>query len=98
MTIHGRFEGGITYRSLYHPEVVSTEMLGGYMASFPPQMKHFIELIKKGVALKREDGGSVWEATKEVLVSKAIYKSVQTRQWEEVMVENLSGMETLGME
>lgn len=94
MAIHGSFEGGITYRSLSHPEVVSTEMLGGYMASFSPQMKRFVDLIKKGVPLKREDGGSVWEASKEVLVSKAVYKSVQTRQWEKVTVENLSGVET----
>lgn len=63
--------------------------LGGYLAAFPPQMELFLEAVVGG---GRVGEASAQEALQEVLVANAVYKSLQTKRWESVTVENLMGV------
>ena len=65
------------------------ETLGGYMESFPPQMLEFISAVKDGYPLTKEHGGSVWNGSQDVMVAKAVYKSLHTKKWEKPTLENL---------
>ena len=59
--------------------------LGGYSAAFTPQMTTFLDAVTS--RKKIPDSGP--KALGEVLVAKATYKSVQSKKWEEVSLENV---------
>lgn len=88
ITIEGSFDGGISYRSTSHPEGIELGSLGGFSAAFSPQMKTFVRQIVSGEG--RGEQESVQLALKEVMVAQATYKSVRTKQWEGVTLENLT--------
>lgn len=54
--------------------------LGGYTAAFTPQMEQFLGAVVGGCQL--EDSGR--EALGEVGVAQAVYRSLETRQWEKI--------------
>ncbi|XP_011410260.1 PREDICTED: uncharacterized protein LOC105316777 [Amphimedon queenslandica] len=83
ITIHGKFEGGIT---VHTKDKVTTDNCGGYWGSFKPQMASFISALKKEEKITEAHTGSVSEAVKDVLVSLAIYRSVEKGGWENVDV------------
>ena len=68
-----------------HPKGKYIPSLGGYSAAFTPQMTTFLDAITSGQRIP--DSG--YKALGEVLVAKATYKSVQSKKWEEVSLNNL---------
>ena len=80
--IHGDFAGGITVLSTSHPNGKTWESLGGYRAAFGPQMNQFISAVIEDTPLPKLHGGSVLEGTKDIMISQAIYKSIQSKKWE----------------
>lgn len=86
ISIAGSFNGGLSVRTHAHPEAEEYGSLGGYTGAFPPQMETFLRAIVEGVT--EEVMGNPTQALQEVLVAKAIYKSVKTKHWEAVTVEN----------
>lgn len=87
MTIEGSFDGGLSYRNPTHPEGVELGSLGGFSAAFEPQMKVFVEQIVSGCHGNTESGE---QALREVMLAQATYKSLQTKQWEKVSLDNLA--------
>ena len=77
----------MSIRTRAHPEVKEYGSLGGYTGAFPPQMETFLKAIVEGST--EEIRANPMQALQEVLVAKAIYKSVTTKRWEAVNVENL---------
>ena len=86
ITIAGSFDGGISYRNHTHPEGVELGSLGGFSAAFQPQMDQFVAAIVRGEEGGRESGEA---ALRDLMVAQAVYKSVNTKQWEQVALENL---------
>ena len=70
------------------PEGEETKTLGGYMASYKPQMNEFISRVAEGRQLVETDGGSVLQGTKDILVSMAVYRSVDSKKWESTNLES----------
>jgi predicted dehydrogenase len=92
ITVEGSFDGGLSYRNTTHPEGVELGSLGGFSAAFIPQMREFVEQIVSSEH-KRGEGseqGSAERALHEVMVAEAAYKSVRTKQWEAVTLDNLT--------
>ena len=88
ITIDGSFDGGISLRTRDNPKGQHLGSLGGYAASFGPQMEAFLDaVVNSGKQNTMED--SPRQALQEVLVSKAVYKSVQTGKWESTALDNL---------
>ena len=87
ITIDGSFDGGMSLRTRAHPEAKGYGSLGGYTGAFPPQMETFLRAIVEGTT--EEIKANPMQALQEVLVAKAIYKSVTTKHWEAVNVENV---------
>ena len=58
------------------------------MASFFPQMENFLQAITDGNKEKNCTENPT-QALREVLVAKAIYKSMSSKKWEQVNLENL---------
>ena len=87
ITIAGSFSGGMSVRTHAHPEPDELGSLGGYTGAFFPQMETFLRAIVEGAAGELRDNPV--QALQEVLVAKAIYKSVTTKRWEAVSVENV---------
>ena len=50
-------------------------------------MQEFVDILSKGVPVKN----TVEMCMGEVMVAKAIYKSVETKKWEKTSLENLIG-------
>ncbi len=87
MTIEGSFDGGLSYRSPAHPKGVELGSLGGLSAAFEPQMKVFVDQIVRGCHGNTESGEA---ALREVMLAQATYKSLKTKQWERVSLDNLT--------
>lgn len=81
INIHGSFSGGLTVHTAGRS---ITENPGGYFGAFKPQMSSFVSAVKRGERVTRDNPGSVWEAFKDVLIAKAIYRSAQRGQWETI--------------
>ena len=94
ITIDGRFDGGISVRTRDKPKGHHYGSLGGYTASFGPQMEAFLDAVVNSEKQEVED--SPWQALQEVLVAQAVYKSAQTRQWESTALDNLTVNHTAG--
>ena len=62
--------------------------LGGYWGSFKHQMEEFISLVKDNKPLDDSHGGSVLQGTRDILVTMAIYRSVESRKWETTDLAN----------
>ena len=77
----------MTLRNEKYPEGKTFESLGGYGGSFQRQMQEFVDILSKGVPVKN----TVEMCMGEVMVAKAIYKSVETKKWEKTSLENLIG-------
>ena len=92
ITIGGSFDGGMEYRNTSHPEGVDLGSLGGFSVAFAPQMQEFVGQIASGQHKPRDAASesSAQQALREVMVAEATYKSVRTRQWERVTLENLT--------
>lgn len=88
ITIEGSFDGGMSYRNTSHPDGVELGSLGGFTQAFSPQMKEFVGKVVGGEGGKEQ--ASVQQALQEVMVAQATYKSVRTKQWERVTLENLT--------
>lgn len=87
ITIHGSFTGeGMTIYNEATPQGTHITSLGGYSAAFTPQMTAFLDAVTS----RRHLPDSVSQSLMEVLVAKATYKSVQSKKWEDVSIENLS--------
>ena len=87
VTIEGSFDGGISYRNSTHPKGVELGSLGGFSDAFEPQMKVFVEQIVGGCHGNSESGE---RALREVMLAQATYKSLKTKQWEKVSLDNLT--------
>lgn len=87
ITIHGSFDGGMSYRNSSHPLGVELGSLGGFSAAFKPQMKEFVEKVVSGHHGHQDSGE---KALQEVMIAQATYKSVTTKQWEKVSLQNLT--------
>jgi len=61
--------------------------LGGFSGAFAPQMAEFVRRVVEGKTCGCTD--SVDAAMKELLLAHAIYKSVRTKKWEELSINNL---------
>ncbi len=85
ITINGDFSGGMSVVTVSNPEGQRFDSLGGYNKGFLPQMKEFFKAISEG----KRGVDSCRNALEEVLVAKAVYKSLQTRKWETTSLENL---------
>ena len=78
--INGSFDGGMSVYTQEHPSGQDLGNLGGYSAAFTPQMEQFLAAVVGGYRL--EDSGK--EALGEVGVAQAVYRSLETRQWEKI--------------
>ena len=78
--INGSFDGGMSVYTEEHPSGQDLGNLGGYSAAFTPQMEQFLAAVVGGYRL--EDSGK--EALREVGVAQAVYRSLETRQWEKI--------------
>ncbi len=85
ITIDGDFSGGMSVITTNNPEGKRFDSLGGYNKGFSQQMKEFLRAIDEG----QRGVDSCQEALGEVLVAKAVYKSVHTRKWERTTLDNL---------
>ncbi len=85
ITIDGDFLGGMSVITTSNPEGKRFDSLGGYNKGFSQQMKEFLRAIDEG----KRGVDSCQEALGEVLVAKAVYKSVHTRKWECTTLDNL---------
>ena len=85
ITIHGTFNGGMTVCNHDNPDGYQIASLGGFSAAFVPQMEMFLDAVASGNKLPE----SGTEALKEVMVAMATYKSVRSRKWEQVTIDNL---------
>ena len=74
----------MSLRTTENPEGVELGSQGGYSAAFAPQMDTFLQAIVEGNSLAH----SGQQALGEVLVAKAIYKSVVSKQWEQINVDS----------
>ena len=83
--IHGSFDGGLTCVTNHTPNSTTYDTLGGYLASFQPQMQEFVDTVLYNKPVKN----TVEYAMGEIMVATAIYKSVKTKRWEKVSLENL---------
>ena len=77
---------GMTIYNKDTPQGQHIDSLGGYSAAFTPQMGTFLDAVTSGQRIP--NSGPM--ALGEVLVAKATYKSVQSKKWEEVSLQNLS--------
>ena len=91
ITIDGNFSGGLSLTSQEYPDGYNLGSQGGYFASFPPEMKLFMDSVTEGNSNKMASLSR--EAMSEVLVAKAIYKSVGSKKWEVPSVQNLISTE-----
>lgn len=89
ITIDGNFEGGMSVITRENPKGQRFDNLGGFFGGFGPQMRAFLVAIATG----SREISSCSEALREVLVARAIEKSIESRQWEKVDVENLRHFE-----
>ena len=87
ISIHGSFDGGLTLLTNKSPKGTTYDTLGGYSASFPAQMQEFVDAVLKGSPVRN----TVEWCMGEVMVAKAIYKSVLTKKWEKTTAVNLTG-------
>lgn len=63
----------------------SYDTLGGYSGAFLPQMQSFVDaVLGSGPVIN-----TVEHCLGEVLVAKAIYKSLATKKWEKTTIDNL---------
>ena len=69
-----------------HPKGKHFPSFGGYSAAFTPQMITFLDAVTSGQQIPE----SGTKALGEVLVAKATYKSIQSKTWEEVSINNLN--------
>ena len=83
--IHGSFDGGLTCVTNHTPNSTTYDTLGGYMASFQPQMQAFVDAVLYNKPVKN----TVEYAMGEIMVAMAVYKSIKTKKWEKVTLENL---------
>ena len=81
------FDRGLCYKTCSTPEGVQMLPLGGFLAAFVPQMAEFVRLVVEGKMCGCTN--SVEAAMKELLLAQAVYKSVRTKQWEELSIDNL---------
>ena len=87
ITVEGSFDGGLSYRNKEQAEGVEFGSLGGFSAAFAPQMEEFVGQIVKGRPYSQHH---LHKALREVMVAHATYKSVKTKEWESVALENLT--------
>lgn len=88
VTIDGSFDGGMSYRNASNPDGVEFGSLGGFTAAFQPQMREFVAKLVSGGSPGDVESGE--RALRDVMVAQATYKSVRTKQWEKVTLENLT--------
>ena len=86
IAIDGSFDGGMTYRTCSTPEGVQLASLGGFSGAFVPQMEVFVKKVIQGETGRTD---SLEKAMRELLLAQAVYKSLKTKQWEELTLDNL---------
>lgn len=63
-----------------HPKGLDLGSLGGFLASYAPEMEEFVSAVMKGSSLK----ASPRYALGELKIAWAVYRSLQSKKWETV--------------